>query len=101
MLHAPAGRTRAEWLFLIALTLLLVGISIQYSIKVLTPRRDGYTQSAILRWSKQLQDMDEGENIHAKYNYPNPPIMAQMLWPIAKLYGISPLVPALAWFYIK
>lgn len=101
MLHAPAGRSRTEWFFLLALVLLLVGVSIQYSIKVLTPRKDGYTQSAILRWAKQIQDMDEGENIHAKYNYPNPPIMPQMLWPLAKLAEVSPLAAALTWFLIK
>ena len=68
-------------LFLIALLLLLVGWSIKYSLKVATPRKDGMTQSAILRWAQQIRAMESGENIHAKYNYPNPPIMPQMLWP--------------------
>jgi hypothetical protein len=97
----PKGRSRAQLVFLIALALLLVGVSIQYSVKVLTPRKDGLTQSAILRWAKQIQAMEDGENIHEKYNYPNPPIMPQMLWPLAKLAEVSPLAAALTWYYLK
>jgi hypothetical protein len=96
-----SGRSRAQLLFIVALILLLVGVSIQYSVKVLTPRKDGLTQSAILRWSKQIQAMEDGENIHEKYNYPNPPIMPQMLWPLAKLAEVSPLAAALTWYYVK
>jgi alpha-1,2-mannosyltransferase len=88
-------------LFLIALLLLLIGWSIKYSLKVATPRKDGLTQSAILRWSQQIRAMESGENIHAKYNYPNPPIMPQMLWPLAKLAESSPLAAALTWYYLK
>jgi hypothetical protein len=85
-------RSHARLLFFAALVLLLAGVSVQYGRKVLTPRDDGLTQSAILRWSKQIQAMEDGENIHAKFNYPNPPIMPQMLWPIAKLVEVNELV---------
>jgi alpha-1,2-mannosyltransferase len=97
----PAGRSRPQTLFLAALLLLFFGVSVQYSIKVLTPRKDGHTQSAILRWSKQIQAMEGGENIHEKFNYPNPPVMAQILWPITELAEASPLAGALTWFYLK
>jgi hypothetical protein len=94
-------RSHAQLLFLAALSLLLAGVSVQYSIKVLTPRKDGLTQSAIIRWSEQIREMQDGENIHAKFNYPNPPIMPQMLWPLAELAELSPLAAALTWFYVK
>jgi hypothetical protein len=94
-------RDRPQLAFFAALGLLLGIVAVQYSIKVMKPRKDGQTSSAILRWSKQIQDMHGGENIHAKYNYPNPPVMAQILWPLAKLAEISPLAAALAWFFLK
>ena len=87
-------RSRAQHAFVAALLLLLAVVSVQYSVKVLTPRKDGLTQSAILRWAEQIRGMQDGENIFAKYNYPNPPIMPQMLVPLAKLAEVSPLAAA-------
>ena len=95
------SHSRAHFLFVAALILLFVGVSIQYTAKVLTPRKDGHTQSAILRWAKQFEEMQDGENIHAKYNYPNPPILPQLLTPIFELVEISPAAGALTWFYLK
>lgn len=92
---------KAQRWFYIALIALFIGLSVQYSMKVLKKRDDGNTRGAINRWAKQLQDMESGENIHAKYNYPNPPIMAQILWPISELASFHPLAPALVWYYLK
>src|SRR5581483_40368 len=55
-------------------------------------------RSAILRWQPQLRGLEEGVNIAERYNYPNPPIMALLLFPLAKL---PPLAAALVWFYLK
>jgi alpha-1,2-mannosyltransferase len=98
---APAGRPLAHRLFFLALLLLFVGVSIQYSVKVLTPSKDGLTRSAILRWVKQIQALEDGENIYATTNYPNPPVMPMLLWPLSELAGVSPLAAALTWFYLK
>ena len=95
------SHSRAHFLFVLALVLLFVGVSIQYTAKVLTPRKDGQTQSAILRWAKQFEEMQEGENIHAKYNYPNAPILPQILTPIFELIEFNPAAGALTWFYLK
>ena len=92
---------RAQRWFVVGLLLLFAGLSVQYSLKVLTPRKDGYTNSAILRWAPQLQALEAGEDIHRAYNYPNPPIMALLLWPVSELAQLSPLAAALAWFYLK
>lgn len=92
---------RPRFWFYLTLTVLFAVVSVQYSVKVLTPKKDGHTSSAILRWAKQIQAMEDGENIHAKFNYPNPPILPQMLWPLAELAGASPLAAALVWFYLK
>src|SRR5262249_30695851 len=97
----PADRSLAHRLFVLALLLVFAAVSVQYSVKVLTPRKDGLTQSAILRWSRQIQDMEGGENIYATTNYPNPPIMPHMLWPVSELITRSPLAGALTWFYLK
>ncbi|HKB01055.1 MAG TPA: glycosyltransferase family 87 protein [Gemmataceae bacterium] len=98
---APAGRPLSHRLFVLALLLLFVGVSVQYSVKVLTPSKDGLTRSAILRWVKQIQALEDGENIYATSNYPNPPVMPMLLWPLSELAGVSPLAAALTWFYLK
>jgi hypothetical protein len=88
-------------LFVLALVLVFVGVSVQYSLKVLTPRRDGHTNSAILRWANQIQALEDGENIYVTANHPNPPAMPMLLWPLSELAGVSPLAAALTWFYLK
>jgi hypothetical protein len=84
-------RTGQFW-FVVALLTLFLGVSIQYSHKALANR------SAILRWQPQLRGLEDGVNIAERYNYPNPPIMALLLFPLAKL---PPLAAALVWFYLK
>jgi hypothetical protein len=46
----------------------------------------------------QLLDLEKGVDIARQHNYPNPPIMAVLLEPLAKL---PPLAAALVWFYLK
>ena len=78
--------------------MLFVGLSIQYAAKAAGNR------SAINRWRDPLQDLGNDINIYERYNYPNPPIMALILMPVANLpewTGLPPLVCALAWFYLK
>jgi alpha-1,2-mannosyltransferase len=94
------SRQTQRW-FTLALLLVFAIVSVQYSIKVLTPRRDGQTASAVLRWASQIQMMEEGEDVHKTHNYPNPPIMAMILWPFSELAQVSPLAAALGWFYLK
>jgi hypothetical protein len=84
-----------KW-FLISLLCFFVGLSVQYSCKVLDFR--SANRSAILRWREQIIDLTKGEDIYLRYNYPNPPIMALMLYPLTEL---SPLGQSLAWFYLK
>jgi alpha-1,2-mannosyltransferase len=83
------------------LALLLVGlaaVSIQYTIKALDERSGKQDRSAILRWRDQLLRLDGGENIYERDRYPNPPIMALLLRPLADL---PPVAGALAWYYLK
>ena len=94
-------RPPVRFWFSLAVGLLLAVVTVQYCAKVMTPRKDGQTQSAILRWAKQFEEMQDGENIHAKYNYPNPPILPQLLTPIFELIQISPVAGALTWFFLK
>src|SRR5215217_5297716 len=87
----PAGRSRARLWFWLSLTVLLVIVSVQYTRKVLKPREDGQTKSAINRWAPQFEEMEEGEIVHEKHSYPNPPILPQLLTPIFKLIAIDPV----------
>ncbi|MFL5329042.1 MAG: glycosyltransferase family 87 protein [Gemmataceae bacterium] len=84
--------------FVACLLLFFAAVSGMYAAKVLTPRNGETTRSAIVRWREQLQGLDSGENIYARYTYPNPPIMAIMLRPLAEL---PPLTGALLWFALK
>jgi hypothetical protein len=87
--RAPDGRQR--W-FVAGILVLFIGLSVQYSLKVLSHR------SAFERWREQILQMEEGTDIQEKYNYPNPPIMALLLEPLVQL---PPLAGALCWFYLK
>jgi hypothetical protein len=91
-----ASITRRQ--FVIGLTVLFAVVSLQYTFKVLELRDGKQNRSAILRWREQLQQLDSGENIYERFTYPNPPIMALMLRPLAEL---PPLAGALIWFYMK
>src|SRR5439155_26440201 len=88
---APAER----W-FVAALLLLVVGLSVQYSLKVLAHDRD--SKSAFVRWREQILDLEQGVNIWEVYTYPNPPIMVLLLQPLVHL---PPLAGSLGWFYLK
>ena len=90
-LQLPASPARRV-AFVAALILLFVGVSIHYSVKARQHR------SAFVRWQSQVLAMDAGEDIAKKFNYPNPPIMAVLLLPLASL---TPLTGALLWFYLK
>jgi hypothetical protein len=85
----------AQRLFLAALVLLFAAVSVQYSMKVAKGK------GAITRWAPQIQHLEDGEDISKQYAYPNPPIMALLLWPISELITANPLAGALVWFYLK
>ncbi len=95
----PAERifspSRQRW-FLLGLGLLFVVCSVQYGFKA---RGSGAhpNRSAILRWGDALQHVTD-EDIYQHYAYPNPPIMALILRPLAYL---SPLARSLCWYYLK
>lgn len=87
---APA---RQRW-FVAALLLSFVGLSIHYNFKV-TYKENA---SAFLRWREQLLALENGVDIYQVHTYPNPPIMALILLPLAHLPA---LMGALCWFYAK
>src|ERR1700722_6200848 len=93
-LRAPAA-VFGQRGFVVCLLLFFVGLSIQYSYKALDNR------SAIVRWQPQLMSLEVGEDITGRYNYPNPPMMAVLLYPLAKIGQLHPLAAALTWFYLK
>jgi hypothetical protein len=84
-----------RWLFG-GLGVLLLLLSIQYCFKVAgSPTRND--RSAFLRWRDQIRQVGH-EDIYERYAFPNPPIMALILYPFALL---PPLLGSLAWFYLK
>ena len=74
------------------LTAILIAAGIPYAIKA------AHHGSAIVRWHNQLGELFSGQDIYLRYAYPNPPMMALFLYPLALL---PPLAGALIWYAIK
>lgn len=91
---SPAASGRSRWLMLVLL-LLFAGLGVQYAAKVLDPRGG---RSAIVRWRNQLQDLEGGEDIYLRHGYPNPPVMALLLYPVSEL---PPAAGAMLLFALK
>jgi hypothetical protein len=79
--------------FLALVLCLFVGLSIEYATGKVRDNR-----SAVLRWQDQILRMEAGIDPYENFNYPNPPIMAVLLTPLAHL---PPAAFALGWFYLK
>jgi len=77
----------------LALLAIFMAFSIHYAF---TKAIEG--RSAVLRWQPQVLGLDSNENIAELYAYPNPPIMALLLYPLMQL---PPMVAAMTWFYLK
>jgi hypothetical protein len=88
-------RSGQRWL-LFLLVVFLVAISLQYGFKA-SGNAERSNRSAFLRWRDQIVRV-HSENIYAEYAYPNPPIMALLLEPLAR---VPPLVGSLVWYYLK
>jgi hypothetical protein len=96
-----AGR---RW-FVLGLVVFFAALSVQHGWKAWN------SGGAFERWLPQLNDLGNGVDIAQRYNYPNPPIMALLLYPLAQLPAAAPEAPmwkkaastlaALCWFYIK
>jgi hypothetical protein len=86
-------RTSPQRWFVVGLLVLFMALSAQYTAKVLSNR------SAYMRWREQLLELDHGENIYDVYVYPNPPVMALVLRPLAHIEPA--FVGALLWYYLK
>jgi alpha-1,2-mannosyltransferase len=94
----------ANW-YTLALALFFAALSIPYGIKA------WHNGSAFQRWQPQISALGDGVDIAQRFNYPNPPIMALLLYPLARLpaaaqeLGVpekaASLMAALCWFYIK
>ncbi|MCS6978397.1 MAG: DUF2029 domain-containing protein [Gemmatales bacterium] len=85
---------------LAALCLILLAVGVQYALKASADR------SAFVRWRNQIEDLGRGVDIYAVHIYPNPPIMALILYPFVQLptwtFGSFDLDwGALAWFTLK
>jgi hypothetical protein len=91
-MSSPVPRPPWQRAFNLGLLALFVGLSVHYSAKVRANR------SAINRWQPQLLALEQGEDISRRFAYPNPPVMAVLLLPLAQL---PPMAAALAWFYLK
>lgn len=95
----------------LAALLVLVGVgAYKHALKAQQLSRLGtQTKTAFLRWRTQvlgdetpgrgaIPGLKRGDDIYRHYNYPNPPIMALILWPLMEL---PPVTGALAWYFLK
>jgi alpha-1,2-mannosyltransferase len=95
---------------IVGLTALTLGVGVQYAIKTAEPdpnhpNQPG-TRSAFLRWRGQLHDLWDGKDIYKLHTYPNAPIMALILSPLAYLPKVAIVgkeidLGALSWFALK
>lgn len=93
----PAAWWRRLFALLLAGAVLVAGV--RYYAKAEKPSRLGdQTRTAFLRWRPQIQSLDTGTDIYRAFHYPNPPVMALILYPLTEL---PPLTGAMAWFYLK
>ncbi|MCZ2341571.1 MAG: DUF2029 domain-containing protein [Bacteroidales bacterium] len=108
ILAIPPARWRV--LFLVVLGFLMTASSFKYLQKASKPSDLGtYTRTAFLRWRPQIMGethangqpivgLMQGADAYKLYVYPNPPIMAVILWPFMAL---PPMIGAMVWFYAK
>lgn len=108
LLNVPPARWRV--LFLVVLGFLITASSFKYYQKASKPSDLGtYTRTAFLRWRPQIMGgahadgrpivgLMQGADAYKLYVYPNPPIMAVVLWPFMSL---PPMLGAMMWFYAK
>lgn len=90
----PLQARRRTGILLLGCCLFFAVLAGQYWLKIQHAR----FRSAFLRWNNQLLDLGHGIDIWAVHEYPNPPIMALVLMPLAQL---PPVVGAMAWFLLK
>jgi hypothetical protein len=88
----PRLAAARRW-FWLALTGVIVITAATYTHKALRNR------SAFLRWREQVLQIDQGTDIYQRFQYPNPPIMALLLRPLASIE--PPWAGALGWFALK
>jgi hypothetical protein len=81
--------------FILALLVLFIGLAIQYRIKTAGGHAE---RSAFGRWRGQIFDLWDGKDVYVLHNYPNAPIMALILTPLALL---PDAVGSLGWFVLK
>src|SRR5687767_871481 len=92
---ASSSVLRQRW-FLVGLSAFFLVIALNYYLKIHAGERG--TRTAFKRWDTQIDRMDRGENIWETTLYPNPPIMALILKPLADLpdhWGST------TWFLLK
>ena len=97
----PPHRWRAAFLAAVVLVVAVVGV--KHVVKAATPSRLGtQTRTAVLRWREPVNDLAAGVNVYDGskyvYPYPNPPVMALVLWPLEQL---PPLAGVAVWFALK
>lgn len=86
-------------LFVAALAVLVAVTAARTAMKALKPGRTGeQSRTAFLRWRPQILALESGADVYREFNYPNPPVMALILAPLAEL---PPLAGLMAWFALK
>ncbi|MBL8798651.1 MAG: DUF2029 domain-containing protein [Planctomycetia bacterium] len=73
-------------------TAVLLAGSIPYAVKA------SEQASAFVRWHNQIQNLLADADIYLEHNFPNPPMMALLLYPLTI---VPPVVGALCWYFLK
>ena len=85
-------RRAQVWLLCACVAAVLVVAAVLYLRKAADDR------SAFIRWINLVQALVHGRNVYVEAAYPNPPLMALILYPLTLL---PPLTGAMTWFALK
>lgn len=93
MKQGPSGASRRTWWLLVATTAGVIAVA-----GALYVRKAAEDRSAFIRWIDLVQGLVAGRNVYVEAAYPNPPLMALVLYPLTLL---PPLAGAMSWFLLK
>lgn len=94
---AALNRLGNGWI-IAGLCVIFAVINVQHFFKIRDSERPS-SQTAFLRWTPQVRDLDNGVDIWHKYNWPNTPIMAMILKPLMNVE--PPFVGSQIWLFLK
>lgn len=94
----PLGQAAGNGWVLAGLCVFFVLIGVQHGLKIANSERAS-SQTAYLRWTPLVRELNQNIDIWQKWNWPNPPMMAMILKPFMDID--PPIVGSQLWLAAK